>query len=354
MRSAEGRHAGPVCAALLGGFTLFLGATGSSETSARGEFEPADHFDQAQLARLRDGRSAVATATGPANELAVTVAGRIAITPERLLSWGRQIELVHATTLVAGSGRFSDPPQLEDLAELQLSEDDLRDLKNCRPRDCGVKLSASEIAVVREAVASAPANWKPAASAAFKQILLERASSYTASGFSGAEPFEDHRKPVLPLRELEAISRGPERRTAFRAAAIAECLEPDAGPPPSYLYWSKNAAEGAREVITITQLSIQRCGPGSVPVLISTQLYATHYLDASVSYTTLASSGAQQYLLYLRRVRIDLLHGFWGPLVRSILQNEIRKNAPALLDQIRKRLESGEPASVTPPISGRR
>ena len=339
------------------GVTILVWIVGTSTASltagALRQFDPAEHFDRGQVGKLREGRSAVATSAGPANELAVTVAGRTTVTPERLLAWGRQIELVNATTLVPGSGRFSDPPRLEDLADLQLSDDDLRDLRDCRPRACGVKLAQPEMAAVRAAIAASPASWKAAAADAFKRILLARATAFAESGLASAAPFEDHKNVVMPARELEAIVKGPERKIAAEAAAGADCFNADSPAVHSYLYWSKNVADGAREVVTITQLSLHRCGPASIPVLVSTQLYASHYLDASISYTTLASDGAHQYLLYLRRVRIDLLRGFWRPVIRSILETEIRKSAPALLDQIRTRLEAGEPCP-TRTTSGRR
>ena len=75
--------------ATIAGLTLLLGVGppwAGWISSGHGQFDPAELFDDVQMTRLRDGRSAVATSPGPANELAVMVAGQIAITPERLLA----------------------------------------------------------------------------------------------------------------------------------------------------------------------------------------------------------------------------------------------------------------------------
>ena len=74
------------------------------------------------------------------------------------------------------------------------------------------------------------------------------------------------------------------------------------------------------------------------------QVWASHYLTASLSFTLIvgAESGPR-YLVYVRRLRTDAFEGTFGRLVRSVVERRIRSEAPALLDGLRLKLESGAP-----------
>ena len=45
--------------------------------------------------------------------------------------------------------KISDPPKLEDFADLQLPDEDIRDLRGCKVGDCEVKLSATALQTLR-------------------------------------------------------------------------------------------------------------------------------------------------------------------------------------------------------------
>jgi uncharacterized protein with PIN domain len=74
-------------------------------------------------------------------------------------------------------------------------------------------------------------------------------------------------------------------------------------------------------------------------------VFATHYIDASLSVTAIVGdrSTAQRYMAYLNRSDVDVLGGFWGGMVRRVLERRLRSEAPAILQTLRRRLESGDP-----------
>ena len=80
-------------------------------------------------------------------------------------------------------------------------------------------------------------------------------------------------------------------------------------------------------------------------IIASKQVFATHYLSASLSLTSVTAPvrSGDRYLVYTRRSHVDLLQGFWGGLTRRIVESRVRSDGPAVLDLIRRRLESGEP-----------
>ena len=54
-----------------------------------------------------------------------------------------------------------------------------------------------------------------------------------------------------------------------------------------------------------------------------------------------------RYLLYTRHSRVDVFRGALAGMVRRIVEKRIRSDAPEVLAGLRRRLESGDPPSVT-------
>jgi hypothetical protein len=77
--------------------------------------------------------------------------------------------------------------------------------------------------------------------------------------------------------------------------------------------------------------------------VISKQVFATHYKNGSVSVTAVAGSGSTQYLVYVNRSHVDVLHGVLGGLVRRVIERRVREEAPGVLNALRVRLEGGDP-----------
>jgi hypothetical protein len=127
------------------------------------------------------------------------------------------------------------------------------------------------------------------------------------------------------------------------------------GDVESFLYWSKEELGGGKPIIAITHVSLIpiRHDVKTEMVVASKQVFATHYLSASLSLTSVitAPQSGERYLVYTRRSHVDLLQGFWGGLTRRIVESRIRADGPAVLDVIRRRLESGEPPARRSPNS---
>ncbi|MDO8794269.1 MAG: hypothetical protein Q7J25_06590, partial [Vicinamibacterales bacterium] len=96
-----------------------------------------------------------------------------------------------------------------------------------------------------------------------------------------------------------------------------------------------------------TQVSILRGDGAVIPdaVAVGKQIFATHYMDGSLSVTAIVGDGlsSPRYLAYLNRSDVDVLGGFWGGMVRRILERRLRSEALGILQTLRKRLESGDP-----------
>ncbi len=137
-----------------------------------------------------------------------------------------------------------------------------------------------------------------------------------------------------------------------------DCTSPSIPGADTFLYWSKERF-GDKAVITVTHVILTHGDESTRPVLlmVGIQVFATHYLDASLSVTAFVreAPSSAAYFVYVQKSEVDLLAGFWGALARSLIEARIRKDGPTILRRVATRMSSGEPAaSRATPTSPRR
>ena len=308
-----------------------------------------DCFSPAKQAAISSGHAVVDVVQVPEVDLAVIGAVRTTAGGDRLLAWFREIEQLQTGPHAQTVRRFSDPPQIADLSGFALDDQDLESLRECRPGRCDIKLSAGEIAAVQRALRAAGPRWKPAVQDAFRQLMLDRARAYLAGGLAAALPYEDHAGPVLPGRELQlllhewrpALVGGPAPPTYLPKREDG----PRASSRESLLFWSTDRYDGAKPVFSITHASlVAGDGAGGPAVVTAVQVYANHYLTASVSLTAIVTEpGGPGYLVYSRRSSADVFRGSFGGWLRRVVRKRIGVEGPAAMDRLRTKLETGIP-----------
>jgi hypothetical protein len=304
-------------------------------------------------ARLKAAAGGAVLTIVPARgrDLAVYGVVRTTAAPDRLVTWSRAIEQLYQGRYVPALGRFSDPPQLADLAGLTLDDEDLNDLRGCRAGDCGVKLGAAEMAMIRQAADSGGTTWRPAVEDAFRRVVLARALNYLAGGLAASPPYEDHARPVSPAQEFEEVAAhlGFEALYDERIIPYLRAYPAVGGSGvESFLYWSKETLGGGKPIVSVTHVAIFK-SPGehaADAVVAARQIFATHYVTGSLSLTAVTSGrdGAPGYLIYIRRSRTDAFEGPFGKFVRHVVEKRIRGDGPPVLDTLRRKLESGDPS----------
>jgi hypothetical protein len=282
-------------------------------------------------------------------EVAVFAAVPVDIGGDRLVAWMRQIEDLKKSAYVLAIGRFSDPPQIEDLAGLTLDDKELSEILACRPGSCGLKLSAVEMTQLRRAAADAGRDWQPRLQQAFRAVVLERVKTYLAEGHAALAPYADGGSPVWPATRF-ALVLGHSVFLTQRLPRFAEHLSryPRAPMPSveSFVYWSKERlADNA--IVSATHVSILRSDEPGLPdaLVAGKQIFATHYVNASLGITAIMRGppGAPNYLVYVNRSDVDVLGGMFGGLVRWFMERRLKAEAANVLQGLRRRLESGDP-----------
>jgi hypothetical protein len=319
-------------------------------------FRPAVTVSEKDLRSLDKGDPLVRLLPGHDHQVAVFAAVSVGVDGNRLIAWVRNIVALRKNPLVLAIGRFSTPPEIDDLRALSLDYSDLDAIRTCRPGDCGLKLGVPEIARLQRAIADKPADWKARLQGEFRRLVLERARLYLDSGHAGLPIYADHGQRVALQTTFSAIV-GQSAYLSAQLPRFADYLDhypavtlPDV---ESFLYWSKDQIGGKAQV-SVTQVCIVRGRDPSQPdaVVAAKQVFTTHYVNGSLSLTTIlrGSSESRHYLAYVNRSDVDVLGGFFGGLVRLVMEHRLKSEVPDVLRSLRLRLESGDPPPVTSPV----
>jgi hypothetical protein len=302
--------------------------------------------------KLLDGGQPVAhVLSASGREIAVWAAVRVEIDEDRLVAWMRRIDALKKSPYVESIGRFSTPPAISDVSPLKLDDGDVADLAKCHPGACDIKLSGAEMRQL-QASQTAAGRDPSAVQQAFRAMVVRRVDSYLSTGDNGLPAFEDRDGPVRPAATFATLLEHFPFLSQH-APLLAEHLRryPDAplAAADSYIYWSKEKVAGKAN-ISATHVTILRSEePGMPQVLVTGKnLFATHYMNASLSTTALLRDGDRRYLVYVNRSDLDLIGGMFGGIIRWAVQRRLRSESADLLLSLKRRLEAGDPPGPLP------
>lgn len=341
-----------VCLALVAALLGRTGAGSGAPGARTNPFEflaPSIVVSSDDRARLDRDQVIARTLPGPKGQLAVFVATRLNAQPDVLAAWTRAIAELKRSRFVLAVGRFSDPPRPSDLDGLTLDQRDLDALRRCRPGACGLKLSTAEIDALTAVAARAGADWRDAIQREFRRLLVARVHRYRVGGLAASSPASDRPTTATPHEAFDAIVDQSPYLTQMPAVASWLTRYPHADAAvESFFYWSKEHYGEGKPVVSVTHVGIVHSDtdPRLPAVLVaSKQIFATHYVEAGLGVTMVLRDEATgtPYLVYVNRSQVDLLRGWFGGLVRSVLQDRLERYAPQIVRGLRARLESGAP-----------
>lgn len=298
-------------------------------------------FTPADLAALDQGEPIARVLDTDRREVAVVGAVRIKSSPVALFQRYRNISNLKGSDVVLEIGQFGTPPAAEDLRGLHFEQYDLDTIRECKPGDCGVRLSSANMERFAHDVKWNAPGWREQAGALWRQLLAADAAAYMASGRLG-----DYRNKAVPLNVADEFSR------IFESSRYFESISPEflaylrrfpsvrLDGVENILYWSKDDIN--RPVTRVTHLALYPAPTGARrPGLIATkQIYAAHYFDAGLGLTVTFDDGASGfYMLSVNRVRTRSLSGFVRAFVRSIVERRSRDAMEGILRSMKVALE---------------
>jgi hypothetical protein len=238
--------------------------------------------------------------------------------------------------------RISDPPRLEDFAQLELPADDVKDLRSCKVGDCDLKLGAKTMQQLKSEVQWGTPNEKSQAEALLRRRALEYVTGYRQGGNAELAVYRDADRPVFVASQFRSmIERAPALvpmpdLLRFLLEYPSALLERS-----SELFYWQEVRFGLKPTIRINHLVIQD-RPGAT-VIASKMLYASHYFWTALELRVLMPDqrrGAGFWFVTISRSRSDGLSGFIGRLIRGRVRSEAVKGTLAVLKTTKAALES--------------
>lgn len=303
-------------------------------------------FSASDLSDLQRGltvRKSLAVTTP--GEVAVVGAIRVRARKETLVERYRDIAEFKRHPDVLQVGRFSATPSIDDLAALTITRDDI-DLRDCRPRDCDVRLPEEAITRVHREIDWKAPDADARAAALFKLLLVENAAAYRSGGPGRITQYDDGSRPIRPTDDLAGLVAHSEYLDTLlpglrdRLSSPSRPVDPATAGDDDFLYWSKERF-GMAPFISVTHVLIAPAGAGRL-VIASKDVYSSRYLDASLS-IAIASDAVDDptafHLIYVNRSRANALKGVFSSLRRSIVERRARNALDEQLRELKRTLE---------------
>jgi hypothetical protein len=324
----------PLAVASLALVTMAGSVSGQQpQTRAREFMRDVIGFSPKDLASLDSGKTVTRLLdTKEKGEVAAFGAVVINAEPAVLFEQAKDMQKFRRVPQIEEIGFFSDPPRVEDLAGLTLPEDDVEDLRKCKPGKCNVKLGEDFIATLARHV-----NWKaPDAEAKAarlaKERLIEVVEAYQRGGTATLGVVVDKKRPKARSAEFEKLLGNspylfeyvPEFNEYLREFPTLKREN-----VRDVFYWTKDTF-GLKPTVSIYHVTTQM--DGGTALMAQKLLYASHYFNAGLELWAVSPhpSGERFDLLMLYRTRLDpptgMLAGVLLRKVRNGVQTGVREN----------------------------
>jgi hypothetical protein len=238
--------------------------------------------------------------------------------------------------------RISAPPRLDDFSALQLPDEDLDDLRNCRVGDCEVKLGEPALKRFQSEINWSAPHARANANTLMRQLAFEYVTGYLEGGNQELAVYRDNSRPTFVAQEFQAMVDQTPLLTTYMPNMRQYLLEyprvtiPDAR---SFLYWQETEF-GLKPTIRISHVTIRESPDDTV--VASKMLYASHYFWTGLEVRVLVpdpSRGTGFWFVTVNRSRSDGLSGFTGFFVRRRVRSEVEDGTIASLRSTKQRLE---------------
>ena len=270
-------------------------------------------------------------------------------TPESYLKLAVNIDELRKLPGFLAIRKFSDPPQLSDLDDFALDQEDLKELRECKPDHCDVQLPAEAIEEFQRAV-----NWSsPDAAAQANQLArrmaLEGLLAYIRGGNEALGTFRDKKKPADVGNTFQSLLSRSKALPVYLPEFnryLLEYPEFKLANTESQFYWEK-VNFGLKPTLRIVQVIVYRGASPSEPAytVAIKQLYSSHYFRTALDLTicvldTSRSDARGFYLITLKGSEQAGLTGFKGGIVRKVAVGKTRSSLERHLATIKQQLEA--------------
>jgi len=270
-----------------------------------------------QLAALSRG-DVVGKVLPTADDRDVAVFAAVHVDVPRSFFVERQRDFTHALRTPTRSEvrLFGTPAADSDVQALNITDDDLQTLRDCRPNDCNFKLPATDMDSLRALIDVSAPDARSRVAAYARQLIVDYVNDYRQRGNTA----------MLVYNDLGSVRSSDALAALLRDSSSVIQAVPSLGRhvmnyprdtlpgATDVIFWSIDALPHVRATLRITHETVY--SPPDLQgttILASKQIYADHYFEAGLELLTVidgtagtpTSSGIT--LVAVRRYRFDHL-----------------------------------------------
>ena len=314
-------------------------------------FRQALGFSSADIRTYQEGGAVIRSLDTPVREeLAHVGAVRVHASAADFLDRFRDIVAFERGPGIPQIGRFSNPPRLEDLAALTLPPEDFSTLRDCRPGDCDMKLSAAAMLRFRNDVNWTAPDSAEQANAIARDMILDLVRAYQRDGNAALGSYEDGDTPLSVAGQFRAIMASDTPLPAPVPALLTYLDDYPRSRPPGaedFFYWTV-VDFGLKLTIRVNHVVIYPLAGGDrSPVshaIAIKQLYASHYFFTTLELRFLIEDDRRDAaeglaLVSITRSRNDGMTGFKGLFLRPIISRRSRDGVRVYLEHVKQQVE---------------
>src|SRR5580704_6529387 len=150
-----------------------------------------------QIREIRGGKAVAKILDSPtADQVFVFGSVYINSTPEHYLKFASDVDALRKLPSYLALRKFSDPPQLADLAGFVLDEEDFKQLKNCRSGHCEVQLPSEAMEEFQRSVNWSAPDASDQANRLAQQMALQALLRYQQGGNTALGTYRDKNHPT--------------------------------------------------------------------------------------------------------------------------------------------------------------
>jgi len=288
--------------------------------------------------------------TGDSRDVAVFGAVQVNVARSFFIERQRDLSQALRTATRTQLHLFSQPAVVGDVQALALTDDDIKELRSCKPNECNFKLPATDMDRVKTTIDLAGPDAKAQAATYARQRMVEYVSDYRARGNAAMIVYED--RGVVHSSDAFAAMLHDSAFALRSVPSFAEyLLNSPRQPPPGAtdaIFWARDEMPNLRPVVRIIHHVIY--SPADVPgvtLVAGKQLYSNHYFEAGLETLgaldrTSSAAGDQPAItiVAVRRYRFDHLPSGGVVNLRGRVTNGLRDNVVKDLTGLKRETEA--------------
>ena len=309
-------------------------------------------LDAGQLSALRRGEVvAKVLRTGNDRDVAVFAAVHVAAPRDVFLHQQEDLSRALLTPTRRVAHVFSTPARASDVEAIEVTRNDIDELRTCKPNECNFKLPATTMDSLRASIDWSAPDASARVTTFVRSRMLQYVTDYRERGDEALIAYDDNghvRASDALTAMLNDSSYTPSGLTELRAHLASYPHDALVG-AREVIFWSLDELPHVRPILRITHQTLY--SPAELPgttILAAKQIFADHYFEAgfellvaaddSVSAPSTAPQGFT--CIALRRYRFDHLPSGGILNLRGRVIDGLRDNTRSDLLRLKRDMDS--------------